>query len=85
MADLFDRSLEPAGIKEHYRQGQTSEQNRCRTDGENFLWVSSKQEGLVNRFTRWFPNGNPQYILSAIAIEFDVEIVSEHGTGILGF
>jgi hypothetical protein len=75
-AELFDGRLQDAGVYEHHSRNATSSE-RCLTDGVNFLWVFSNEEGLVSSFTRWAPNGSPERILGAIADEFDVEIVSE--------
>jgi hypothetical protein len=77
MEDLFDGRLEDVGVYEHHSKDATSH-NRCLTDGVNFLWVHSNEEGLVSTFTRWAPNGEPQRILCAIADQFDVDIVSEY-------
>jgi len=77
MADLFDGRLEDVGVHEHNSEGTTPDE-RCLTDGVNFLWAFSNAEGLVSTFTRWAPNGSPEHILRAIAGTFDVDIVSEH-------
>jgi hypothetical protein len=84
MADLIDGRLEDVGVHEHHSKEATSG-NRCLTDGVNFLWVYSNEEGLVSTFCRWAPNGNPQRILCAIADQFDVDIVSEYEPQYWGF
>jgi hypothetical protein len=84
MEDLFDDRLEDVGVYEHHHKEATSHY-RCLTDGVNFLWVYSNEEGLVSTFCRWAPNGNPQRILCAIADQFDVDIVSEYEPQYWGF
>jgi hypothetical protein len=84
MADLFDGRLEDVGVYEHHHKEATSHY-RCLTDGVNFLWVYSNEEGLVSKFCRWAPNGLPQRILCAIADQFDVDIVSEYEPQYWGF
>jgi hypothetical protein len=74
-ADLFDGRLKEVGIYEYQPQEQTSDE-RCLTDGRNFLWVYSDEHGSVT-FTPCGGNA-PQRILRAIADKFDVDIVSEH-------
>jgi hypothetical protein len=61
-ADLFDGRLKEVGIYEHQLKEQTSDE-RCLTDGRNFLWVYSDKQGLVTEFKS---NGAPQRILRAI-------------------
>ena len=74
MKDLFDGRLENFGVREHANE-ETNANERCLTDGHNFLWVSSER-GLALLFTGY--TGNRVYrILQAIGDEFDVEIVSE--------
>ena len=62
-----------------------SSRDRCLTDGLNFLWVYSNEEGLVSGFKRWAPNGNPQRILCEIADPFDIDIVSEYEPEFWGY
>ena len=84
MADLFDGRLEDVGVHEHHSKEATSG-NRCLTDGVNFLWVYSNEEGLVSTFCRWAPNGNPQRILCEIADPFDIDIVFEYEPEFWGY
>jgi hypothetical protein len=77
MTDLFDGRLENVGVHQHHSKDTTSNK-KCLTDGRNFLWVFSNEEGMVSSFTRWAPNGSPGRILRAICDEFGVDIVSEH-------
>jgi hypothetical protein len=82
-ADIFDGRLESVGIHEH-RNEETTSNKRCLTDGRNFLWVHSNEQGLVTTFTRYAYNA-PQRILRMIADEFDVDIVSEHEPEFWGY
>jgi hypothetical protein len=66
MEDLFDGRLEDVGVYEHHSKDATSH-NRCLTDGVNFLWVHSNEEGLVSTFTRWAPP--PLMIASGAAFD----------------
>jgi hypothetical protein len=83
MADLFDGHLDTFGVHEHYTK-ETTPNQRCVTDGRNFLWVNSDEQGLVSCFSRYGGNA-PQRILSAVAEEFGVQIVSEHEPEFWGF
>jgi hypothetical protein len=90
MSDLFDGRLASAGVYEHRVKAEhdvklRNPNARCLTDGKNFLWVFSNEEGFVSSFTRWMPNGDPQYILSVIVDDFEVEIVSEYEPQYWGF
>jgi hypothetical protein len=75
-ADLFDGRLKEVGVHEQQNENQNSNK-RCLTDGRNFLWAHSDEQGLVSSFTRHGGNA-PQRILRAIADKFDVDIVSEY-------
>ena len=77
MSDLFDGRLERFNIRESQNK-DSSDQNRCLTDGYNYLWVYGGDDGTVGCFTRYFPNGNPSFILKHICDEFATRIVSEN-------
>jgi hypothetical protein len=75
-ADLFDGRLKEVGIHEQHDEDQDTDEG-CLTDGRNFLWVRSNEQGIVTTFARYGAN-EPQRILQAIADKFDVDIVSEY-------
>ena len=81
--ELFDGRLQKFGVREHVNE-DTSEERRCLTDGNNFLWLYIN-DGLVSSLTRYAPNGAPGKILNAIAQAFDTDIVSEHEPQFYGF
>src|SRR6476659_5026804 len=66
MADLLDGRLEHRGVR-------TTCNEKCLTDGRNFLWVECNEEGLVTAFVNYGLNSSER-ILAAIAVEFDVYI-----------
>jgi hypothetical protein len=82
--DLFDGRLEEFNVREDIRR-QTTEHERCLTDGCNYLWVFIGDDGFVSNFHRWMPNGDPEKILKAIAEVFDTNIVSEYEPQYWGF
>ena len=84
--DLFDGRLEEFGVRVHVKQDEETggEEVRMLTDGCNYLWVYSDDDGFVF-FTRYMPNGNPGKILNAIAEIFDADIVSEYEPQYWGF
>ena len=82
--DLLDRRLEQFGVREYFSDN-TTERARLLTDGRNYLWVYINDDGFVEHFTRYMPNGAPSRILSAIAEAFDAEIVSEYEPQFWGF
>ena len=83
MADLFDGRLKDVGVHEHHSKETTANQ-KCLTDGRNFLWIDGDEKGLVSLLSRYGMNA-PQRILQAICDEFDVDIVSEYEPQFLGF
>ena len=85
MAELFDGRLERVGVWEHHPKWELAPNQKILTDGSNYLHVYSKEKGLVSSFSRYMPNGNPGYILTAISDEFDVDIVSEYEPEYWGF
>src|SRR6516225_5754165 len=85
MAELLDGRLERVGVWEHHPKWELAPNRKILTDGSNYLHVYSKEKGLVSCFSRYMPNGNPGYILTAISDEFDVDIVSEHEPQYWGF
>jgi hypothetical protein len=84
MADLFDGRLKDVGVHEHHSKEAMADE-KCLTDGRNFLWVYGDEKGLVSTFARYRPNGAPQHILRAISDAFDVDIVSEYEPQFWGF
>src|SRR5262245_3640210 len=83
--DLFDGRLEEFNIREHIKPDETTERERCLTDGRrNYLWVHIHDDGFVS-FTRYMPNGDPEKILAAVAEAFDTDIVSEYEPQYWGF
>jgi hypothetical protein len=81
--DLFDGRLEEFGVREHVRPD--AEKSRCLTDGRNCVWVYIDDDGFVSCLTRYYPNGDPEKILNAVADVFDTDIVSEHDPQFWGF
>lgn len=81
---LFDGRLENFSVREHVKPGETTETNRCLSDGLNYLWVSIDDEGFVSGLTRYGFNV-PNKILNAVAKVFDAEIVSEYEPQYWGF
>jgi len=47
MADLFDGRLKDVGVREHHSKEATANQ-KCLTDGRNFLWIYGDEKGLVS-------------------------------------
>ncbi len=82
-AELFDGRLKDLGVHEHQNKDQPSIA-KCLTDGRNFLWVHSNEQGFVDSFTR-FGGNSPQRILRAIADKFDVDILSEYEPEFWGY
>ena len=80
--DLFDGRLEPHGVREHINP--ESGKSRLLTDGNNYLWASINDAGVVVIITRYGGNA-PNKILNAIGEEFDTSIVSEHEPQFWGF
>jgi hypothetical protein len=72
-------------VREHVHPNETTDTDRCLTDGNNYLWVSVDEDGIVDTLTRWAPNGYPLYILKAIAETFDIGILSEDDPRYWGF
>jgi hypothetical protein len=73
MADLFSGRLNDIDVHEELCEGTTPDE-RCLTDGRNFVWVSCSGRELVTSFTS---RGDPEHILQAISEEFGVRIVCE--------
>jgi hypothetical protein len=72
----FDGRLEDFGVREH-RAPETTESERCLTDGRNYLWVYIDKDGFIGCLSRY--GGNcPQKILAAVAEAFETDIVSEY-------
>jgi hypothetical protein len=84
LSDLLDGRLERFGVYDQMAE-VTSDQQKCLTDGHNFLWVYADDEGFVRSLTRNAGNGTPREILRAISEAFDTEIFSEHEPQFWGF
>jgi hypothetical protein len=82
---LFDGRLEEYGVREHINPDTTTNDWRCLTDGNNYVWVSIRDDGFVGPITRFRPGGAPGKILNAIAEAFDTDIVSEYEPQYWGF
>jgi hypothetical protein len=82
---LFDGRLEEYGVREHINPDTTTNNWRCLTDGNNYVWVSIRDDGFVGTITRFRPGGAPGKILKAIAEAFDTDIVSEYEPQFWGF
>ena len=50
-ADLFDGRLERFEVREHIKAAETSNTQRCLTDGRNYLWVYAECDGTVGSMT----------------------------------
>jgi hypothetical protein len=74
--DLFDGRLEEFGVREHDWPGETKK-SRCLTDGRNGVCVHIDDDGFVLSISRHGRN-YPGKILNAVAVVFDVDIVSEY-------
>ena len=46
--DLFDGRLEGFGVREHVGPDETTERQRCLTDGRYYLWVYFDDQGFVS-------------------------------------
>jgi len=73
MADLFDGRLKAVGVHEELCEDATPDE-RCLTDGRNFVWVSCSARELVTSFSS---RGDPGHILQTISKEFGVRILRE--------
>jgi hypothetical protein len=75
VTELFGGRLDKYGVRDGQSPNATAD-SKCLTDGENnYLWAYGNP---VAWFTRYFPNGWPEFILQSIATEFDVEIYSDY-------
>jgi hypothetical protein len=83
-SDLFDGRLEKFGVREHIKADETTELNRCLTDGRNYVWVCIAEDGLVGILTTYRWNA-PATILNAVEAAFDTKIFSEHEPQYWGF
>jgi len=83
-ADVFDGRLAPHGITEEVNE-DTTENSRCLTDGNNWLWVFLDASTEWASFKRYAPNGCPDLILAAIEQAFDTNIYSEYEPQFWGF
>jgi hypothetical protein len=81
--ELFDGRLEQFNIREH-RSKNTTEMERCLTDGDNYVWVSVDASGCVLEFTRYGYN-EVRKIFDIVGDLFQTEIVSEHEPQYHGF
>jgi hypothetical protein len=83
-SDLFDGRLERFHVREHVKADETTETNRCLTDGRNYVWVYIDDDGFVSCITRYGANA-PGKILNAVANVSDADIVSEYEPQYWGF
>ena len=83
VSDLFDGRLEQFKIHES-RSEETTETDRCMTDGENYVWVNVDASGCVVEFVRYGSN-SPRKILNTVGDLFQTEIISEHEPQYHGF
>ena len=83
ISDLLDGRLDRFGIHEKVTY-PTSDQQKCLTDGADFVWVYANDEGYVSCLTRYGAN-DPNKILGAIADAFRTDIYSEHQPQFWGF
>jgi hypothetical protein len=74
MADLFGR-LKDLGVHEKLCEG-TAPDEKCLTDGQNFMWVSCSGRELVSSFTSYGRN-DPEHILQVISNEVGVRILRD--------
>lgn len=75
ISELCGGRLKRYGIQDA-QSPQSTDEFRCLADGENnYLWAYGDP---VTCFTRWMPNGWPEFILQSIATEFGVKIYSEY-------
>jgi hypothetical protein len=81
MAQFPDR-LARYGIRDAH-SADADDHSLCLTDGlKNHLWVySDPKTGMVQFFTRYYPNRSPGYILQCIATEFGIELYNETTVG----
>ena len=83
-SDVFDGRLEKYGIREYVDDGQTSDRQRCLTDGRNYIWFFCNDSGKLDCMRRYGANA-PQRILNAIEKAFDTAIYCEHEPQFWGF
>ena len=83
--DLFDGRLgeHVINIHEHITE-DTSERDRCLTDGQNYVCVQIDEWGVVYGFAR-YRTSQPGYILDEVAASFETPIVSEYDPQFWGF
>src|SRR5262249_61152577 len=79
MTDLFDGSMHDVGVREHSSE-ETAENSKCLTDGQNYLWVHSDENGFVHGMM----NATSR-ILNAISAAFQVNIASEYESKFWGY
>lgn len=94
-SDLLDGRLQKFGIHEtkaavccdfgSMAPVDTTDTRKCLTDGRNFVWIYSDDEGFVDTLERYLPNGAPGKILRAISEAFDTAIFSEYEPQFWGF
>ncbi len=65
--ELFDGRLVEYRVREQISPDTTTNDWRCLTDGNNYLWVSIREDGFVGTITRYLAGGAPGKILKAIA------------------
>jgi len=72
--EIFDGRMVKSGINEHV-DAETSETDRCLTDGHNFLWVYRREDGTVSASR--FGRNDADFILAALETEFEVAWTSD--------
>jgi hypothetical protein len=84
--NLLDGRLEQLGIKEHVCS-DTTENERCLTNGACFLWLYIDDDSYVRSLTRYFPNhpDDVSRIVEAIEDHFNVDIACEYEPEYWGF
>jgi hypothetical protein len=82
-ADVLDGRLTALGIRENLNKN-TTEHQKCLSDGRNYVWLYINDGGFVGCLSRYGEN-DPSTILEAIATTFHTEIFSEHEPQFLGF
>jgi hypothetical protein len=83
-SSLYDGRLERFNVREHIKDGETSDNFRCLTDGRNYLWVFSGPDGMLDSMSRHGGNAVGK-ILAAVADAFGTEIYSEYEPQYWGF
>lgn len=84
MIELFDGRLDQFEVKEHVKLGQTSDNDRCLTDGQNYLWVIGGEDPDTPVIRRSGGNATGNIFWAIIEV-FDTDIISEYEPLFWGF